>query len=288
MIAIVPDQARRFLAEEIRVTANISSPHVVEALASIPRERYLPAGPWQFRGSADIAGPPRVTDDAAPSHVYHDVSIAIDPARNLYNGQPSLVARWLDALDLRAGQRVVHVGCGTGYYSALIAQIVGPEGRVFAYEVEPDLAARARDNLREQPWVEAHLGNGAADLPAAVDRILVHAGATHALDAWLDALVDGGRLLLPLTAEFPGMPAGISKGMMVLITRRGSEWTAHVHGPMPVAIYTLKDLRSATAGASVAQALTTGTLLRVTRVRRDAHEPAGSCVVHSATSCLSI
>src|SRR4029079_5205797 len=109
MIAIAPEDARQFLAEEIRVAANIRSPRIVEALATIPRERFLPAGPWQIRGVGDVGGP-RTTEDADPRHVYHDVAVAIDPARNLFNGQPSLIARWLDDIALDAGQRVIHIG----------------------------------------------------------------------------------------------------------------------------------------------------------------------------------
>lgn len=277
--------ARRFLAEEIRVTANISPP-IVDALATVPRERFLPPGPWQIRGINDVGGPRR-TEDADPRRVYHDVSIAIDPDRNLYNGQPSLVARWLEVLQLRPGDHVVHIGCGTGYFSALIAHIVGPAGRVQAMEIDAELAASARENLSEYSWVEVCHGHGASGLMADADRILVHAGATHILDAWLDALAGGGRLLLPLTVEFPGMPTSIGKGMMLLITRQGEEWLAQPHGAQPVAIYSLKEIRDAALNASIVQAMTTGALVRAARVRRDSHEPTSSCIVHSATNCLS-
>ena len=287
MKAIAASEARRFLAEEIRVAANIVSPRIVDALATIPRERFLPPGPWQIRGMSDVGGPPRHTEDAAPTRVYHDVSIAIDAARNLYNGQPSLIARWLDVLELRPGDQVVHIGCGTGYFTALIAHIVGPDGRVQAIEVEPKLVAQARDNLSHHSWVEVRHGNGASRLMAAADRILVHAGATHVFDGWLDALAEGGRLLLPLTVEFPGMPTGIGKGMMLLITRHDSEWRAQLYGTMPVAIYSLKEIRDAALNTSIAEAMTTGALVRATRVRRDEHDRTSSCIVHTPTNCLS-
>jgi protein-L-isoaspartate(D-aspartate) O-methyltransferase len=288
MIAIAPSDARRFLAEEIRVTANIASPRIVDALATVPRERFLPPGPWHIRSIVDVGGVPRVTADADPSAVYHDVSIAIDAARNLYNGQPSLVARWLDALELGLSDRLVHIGCGTGYFTALMAHVVGPNGHVEAMDVEPDLVARARHNLSDRPWVHVRHGNGTAGILADADAILVHAGATHVLDVWLDALADGGRLLVPLTAEFPGMPSGIGKGVTLLVIRRGSDWHAQVYGAMPVAIYSLKEIRDAQSGTSVAQAMVTGALLKVTRIRRDAHDPAALCVAHNMTNCLSM
>ena len=61
-------------------------------------------GEGLFRAEGDLAGP-RSTDDADPRHVYHNVAIAIDPARNLYNGQPGLIARWLNALPVGPGER---------------------------------------------------------------------------------------------------------------------------------------------------------------------------------------
>jgi protein-L-isoaspartate(D-aspartate) O-methyltransferase len=287
MTAIAPGDVRGFLAEEIRVTANIVSANLVDALATVPRERFLPPGPWHIRGIGDVGGPARITEDDDPRRVYHDVAIAIDAARNLYNGQPSLIARWLDALDIGSGHRVVHVGCGTGYFTALIGRMVGPQARVQAFDIEPDLVVRARANLSDLPWVDVRHGNGTASLLADVDRVLVHAGATHVLDAWLDALIDGGRLLFPLTAEFPGMPEGIGKGLMLLVTRRGSEWTTQAYGTMPVAIYSLKEIRDAQAAASVSQAIVTGALLRARRIRREPHDPAASCIVHGPAGCVS-
>jgi protein-L-isoaspartate(D-aspartate) O-methyltransferase len=287
MIASDPAGARRFYAEEIRVTAAITSAPLIDALATVPRERFLPAGPWQFRGAADVAGPPRITEDADPSRVYHDVSIAIDPSRNLYNGQPSLVARWLDALDLRAGHDVVHIGCGTGYFTALLAHIVGASGAVQAMDVDPELAARAAENLRDYPWVTATHANGVQVPAGSADRILVHAGATHVLDIWLDALRDGGRLMLPLTIEIPGMPGGIGKGVMLLVTRRGSEWQAQTFGSTPVAIYSLRELRDPQSGAGLPAAMMSGALMKVARIRRDPHNLEDTCIVHGDPSCLS-
>jgi protein-L-isoaspartate(D-aspartate) O-methyltransferase len=289
MITALPAaDARRFLAEEIRVSANIRSPRIVDALATVPRERFLPKGPWRIRGVGDTAaGSGRRTDDADPRHVYHDVSIAIDPERNLYNGSPSLIARWLDDVGLDEGQRVVHIGCGTGYFTAIIGRVVGPTGRVDAIDVDADLAVRARISLSDQPWITVRHANGMRDLLDRADVVIVHAGATHVLDAWLDAMADGGRLLVPLTVALPGMPDGIGKGMMLLVTRRGDAWEARVQSIMPVAIYSLKDVRDERLAGALSQAMTTGALLRATRIRRDQHEPAASCVLHGATSCLS-
>jgi len=287
MIALAPEDARQFLAEEIRVVANIRSPRIVEALATVPRERFLPPGPWQIRGVGDVGGGSRTTEGADARHVYHDVAIAIDPARNLYNGQPSLIARWLDDIALDAGHRVIHIGCGTGYFTAVIASVVGASGLVEAMDVDAGLAARASAHLSDRPWVHVRQGNGSTDLMRGADAIVVHAGATHLLDAWLDALADGGRLLLPLTAEIPGMPPGIGKGFMLLVTRHGDEWSAKVQATMPVAIYSLKELRDEQLGAALGRAMMNGSMMKAVRIRRDAHEAGTACIVHGPTNCLS-
>ena len=217
------EDARGFLAEEIRVASNVGNPRVIAALAAVPRERFLPPGPWLIRGMYDTG--PRQTDDADPRHVYHDVAVAIDPARTLYNGQPSLIARWLESVEIGEGHHVLHIGCGTGYFTALMADIVGPQGRVSAVDVDPDLAARAAANLRPWPWASAVAGDGRSNLPDDVDIVIVHAGASHLLEEWLDAVRDGGRLLVPLTGTIPAM-GPIGKGTVILARRTGTEWSA--------------------------------------------------------------
>ena len=66
------------------------------------------------------------TEDADPRHVYHDVLIALDEARGINNGQPSLWALLFDELDIAANDAVLHLGCGTGYYTAIAAELAGP------------------------------------------------------------------------------------------------------------------------------------------------------------------
>jgi protein-L-isoaspartate(D-aspartate) O-methyltransferase len=78
------------------------------------------------RGEGDTQGPPRLTPGDDPRFLYHNVAVAIDPARMLFNGAPGLVSSVIDALGLGAGQGVLHIGAGAGYYTALIAHVVGP------------------------------------------------------------------------------------------------------------------------------------------------------------------
>src|SRR4029077_11081240 len=97
------------------------------------------------------------------------------------------------------GEHVVHIGAGVGYYSAILAELVGPGGRVTAIELAAELARRARINL--QPWsnVEVISGDGTTTAFRKADVIYVNAGATRPADPWLDQLTEGGRLIVPLT-----------------------------------------------------------------------------------------
>ena len=207
---------RRAYAAEIARRAGISDPRIEAAFASVPREDFAGSPPWRI-GSGGLFGQSSSSD---PARLYEDVLIAIDAERGINNGQPSLHAQSIAALELREGETVVQIGAGAGYYTAILAELVGPEGAVTAYEIEPDIAARAVANLARYPQVEVRARSGVEDLPQA-DAIYVNAAASHPLRAWLDALKVGGRLVFPLQA------AG-SSGAMLLVTRpqRGDAWPA--------------------------------------------------------------
>jgi protein-L-isoaspartate(D-aspartate) O-methyltransferase len=192
--------ARQLYAEELRFTANVMFRSVTKAFATVPREHFVGPGPWR------IKSPMRIEDywttaDADPRHVYHDVLIALDESRGINNGQPSLWAKLYDVLDMRTGMHVVHIGAGAGYYTAILAEIVGTSGRVIAIEVDPQLAGRARDNLAPWPQVTVVVADGFAfRADQAANAIIVNAGVSHIAMNWLDMLcADAGRLLVPLT-----------------------------------------------------------------------------------------
>ncbi len=144
--------------------------------------------------------------------------------RNAESTTVSLVfiAISLAALNVKQGEKVLHVGAGTGYYTALLARLMGETGTVVAYEVEHDLAQNAIRNLSDLSNVTVQERSGSeAPLPAC-DAIYVNAGATAPLDVWLDALQLNGRLLFPLTpADGPGGMPGA--GGMILVTRTGTD-----------------------------------------------------------------
>ncbi len=199
MIDVDLDTFRHCYAEELRCTAPVlRNDAVVRAFAAVPREHFLPTGPWR------IIPPWReayTTPDADPRWLYHNVLVAIDETRDLNNGEPRFWAYLLDQLDLRLGDTVFHVGAGTGYYSAIFQEVVGAGGRVIAIEYDPELAATAGRNLENRPQIEVIQGDGTTYAPGPVDVVIVNAGVTHPASSWLDALKPGGRLLFPLTAE---------------------------------------------------------------------------------------
>ena len=196
---------RRFFAEEIEAVARLRSPTLVDALAAVPREQFLPPGPWTVLAEVDITGmspaKTRQTPDADPARVYHNIGVAIDPERQLFNGQPATLAPWIDALELAPGAASCTSAAGLGYYTAVMAACVGARGRVLAFEADDGTGGAARGATSRR----CH-GSKSAPTPSAqpsgetFDAILVNAGVTHPLDSWLDALAPGGRMILPLTA----------------------------------------------------------------------------------------
>jgi protein-L-isoaspartate(D-aspartate) O-methyltransferase len=276
------EQIRRAYAERLRLSARLKSPALVDALARVPRERFLGPGPWQIvHPSTPPAGfKYTTTPDANPKHVYADVLVAIDVGRGLNNGQPSGLASWIDALQLRSGERVIHIGCGTGYYTAILAEIVGPTGRVIAVDVDMQFAHRARMNLAGYSHVDVWYGDDVPFEPDSADAVFVNAGATHPLPAWLDVLALGGRLLIPLTATGPD---GFSTGGMFLLVRTRAGFAARcVSG---VAISPCIGMRNSDLNLELWRRR--GTERQVHSFRRDGHEPDNTCWLHTPNGCFS-
>ena len=133
---------------------------MVDAFATVPREQFVGPGPWRIKSPMDLAEY-WTTEDDNPSHVYHDVLIALDESRGINNGQPSLWAYLFDRLELVPGERVLHLGCGTGYYSAIIAELIGSTGRVTAVEIDQTPAQKAQAALADWPQVRVIHADGA-------------------------------------------------------------------------------------------------------------------------------
>jgi protein-L-isoaspartate(D-aspartate) O-methyltransferase len=282
------EDCRRFYAQEVRFAANISSPALVEAYASVPREKYLGPPPWQLgspeqralslTGKAGTSYYP--TGD--PRDLYHNLVVALDASRDINNGQPSALGRWINALDLRPGDRVYHLGCGVGYYTAIMAEVAGPTGSVLGIEVHPGLAARAKENLSSYPNVTVHAGDGATFDPGECDAMLINAGTTHPHPLWLRRLRDRGRLVVPLTVA---VTPTLGQGVMAKIVHEGGGFSAEV--VTVLAIFSCISARDPLLEPLMAKALTTGALLRIRSIRRDVHDQGETCILHGSEVCVS-
>lgn len=264
------EKFRRFYAELIVKSSGSSDERLIDAFAAVPREDFVGPGPWQvFVGSGYI---PTISDD--PRHLYQDVLIALAPERKINNGQPSLHARCLSAAAPTLGAAVIHLGAGTGYYSAVLATLVGPSSSVLAIEREEDLAARAASSLRGFQNVEVRVGSATGSAVAPCDLIYVNAGATHPPAGWLDALRIGGRLVFPLTPN-----EGF--GVMLLVTRRAADVYAATAFARAAFIPCIGARDDATS-ASLTQALQRQSLKEVRSLKRDAAPDSTAWCVGSA------
>ena len=276
---------RRCYAEEVRFSANLRSEALAEAFAAVPREDYAGAGPWQIQKSGVGYV---LTETADPRELYHDALVAIDPARQLNNGHPSSLAAWIERLELRPGSRVLHVGCGTGYYTAIMAEVVRPEGRVIAIEIDAGLASRAAANLAHLKQVVVACADGIAYDPGTVDAIFVNAGVTHLQSSWLASLSEWGRLLVPITAAGPELFATTASGKMLLVHRLQNKYQASFISP--VGIYSSPSGRDPDFNSVLARLFretSTGKRRDVQSVRVDSHTADESCWLHTEGACLS-
>jgi protein-L-isoaspartate(D-aspartate) O-methyltransferase len=157
---------------------------VTAAFRAHPREGFLPE---QVRHRASYDGP-------------------LDIGHGQTNSQPRTVEAMLRLLEVRPGDRVLDVGAGSGWTTALLAHLTGPGGMVVGLELEPDLVTFGGANLARtgQPWAsigQATPGRLGDPDHAPYDRILVSAEARTTPQALVDQHADGGRRVVPVAGE---------------------------------------------------------------------------------------
>ena len=266
---------RRLFAEDLRFKIRMSSQALFEAFATVPRERFVGCGPWLIQSW----GEHWITEEADPRHVYHDTLIALDETKRINNGQPSLWAYYFDRLDVHPGDHILHLGCGTGYYTAILAELTGVQGRIIAIEIEPDLAERARVALAPWPQVTVFCRDGSHGPFDPADIVVVSAGATHPLPAWIAAVKPGGRLLFPLTASE-------GAGIMALLTRvSGEHFAVRLHGG--VGFIGFHGARDPEVNRQLQEAFKRNRFSEVRSLRCDPHERDQSCWIHGDGWCFS-
>jgi len=251
------DDLRSFYAELVVAKAGSASLGLINAFRSVDRRLYVGAGPWKILTAAGYIDTPT----AEESFIWQDVPVALDATRNINNGEPGLHALCLAALAPRTGERVVHVGAGSGYYTAILAELVGSGGAVDAYEIDAALAARAAANLKPYAWVRVHAGFDVRDSFPSVEMVYVNAGASYPANAWMDCLGVGGRLLFPLTTKN-------GEGVMLLVTRRvGPVYDARVIAQ--VGFIPCNGMRDERLSDALALALSRGAAKDIRSLHRD-------------------
>lgn len=194
--------ARRRLIETLQ-TNGISDLAVLRAFDLVPRHQFVPTG--------------------VRHRAYEDAALPIGSGQTI--SQPTVHARSLQALQLTGRERVLEVGTGTGYQTALLSQLAA---QVFSIERVPALYERARDILRELGIrnVSMLLGDGTIGWReyAPYDGILVSAGGPDVPLPLIEQLSEGGRLVIPLGPR--------DEQMLTVFTRRGDATERRDLGPV--------------------------------------------------------
>lgn len=168
------------LIASLKDSGAIKTPEVEDAFRAIDRSRFVP---------------PNMKRDA-----YADAALPIGAGQTI--SQPTVVAFCLEWLSAQSGDRVLDVGSGSGWTTALLANIVGPSGLVIGVERIPELVAFGSENLSKYSFKNAHIEQAGDKLgrpdAALFDRILVSAAAGEVPNALKQQLKGGGRMVIPV------------------------------------------------------------------------------------------
>ena len=174
------DSRRLRMVEEQLKTRGIRDERVLEAFRRVPRHLFLP--------------------DALREYAYEDHPVGIGAKQTI--SQPYMVATMTEALELRGGEKVLEVGTGSGYQTAVLLAM-GAD--VYTVERLPELSEWARKNLESAGFPGAHfsVGDGTLGWPgeAPFDRVLVTAGAPSTPLSLVQQLREGGSLAVPVGDE---------------------------------------------------------------------------------------
>src|SRR5258707_10666038 len=202
---------RSVFARAVMARAGLTDPHLLRAFSEVPRHEFIGASPWYFNEH----GPPVISDD--PAVLYQEGAMGLARERGTRTGLPSLHARCIAACELKPGENVIQVGAGSGYFTAILAELVGESGSVLAFEIDHSLATAAERNLKLWRQVRVEATSGVSCISGSADVVYVSAGVQQLPRAWFEALALGGRLLVPIT------PGAAEEGGIFVIRRFASK-----------------------------------------------------------------
>ncbi|MEF3365540.1 methyltransferase domain-containing protein [Methylocystis sp. 9N] len=153
----------------------------------------------------------------------------------------------------RQGERITHIGAGTGYYTAILAELIGSSGHIIAVEFDPVLAGKAAAFLADRPNVSVVVGDGAEWPQDLADGVYVNFAVARPADRWIERLAPGGRLVFPLgVIGEKGRQLGgrhSDRGAALCVERRPEGYSARVLGPASF-VYAEGPLGAVDAGES--------------------------------------
>lgn len=167
---------------------------------------------------------------------------------------------------------MLHLGCGMGYYTAVLAELAGPAGAVSAIEIDEPLAERAREALAPWPQVTVANGDGAKSSFAKSDVVVASAGATHPLPSWLDCLKPEGRLVFTMTTA--------NKSGAMLFVRRRARDDFEARFLCAVGSYEFAGARDAEVRNRLDRAFARDGGAGVKSIRTDRHLEGETCWLH--------
>lgn len=214
------NEIRAFFAKMMATASGSTDARLERIFELVPREAFLGPGPWKIRVNRSYVETP----SADPSYLYNNVLVALDGAKGINNGEPFLHAAWIGRIAPQPGESVVHIGTGTGYYTAVLAMLVLPNGTVHGFEIEKDIADRARANLEPFEGISIVDADAAAQALPAADIIYINAGVGSLPGHWLTALKPGGRLIFPWQATE-------RHGVTMLVTRTAAGYATRALMP---------------------------------------------------------
>jgi protein-L-isoaspartate(D-aspartate) O-methyltransferase len=198
------EMVREAMVERLRTHYRISDERVLSVMQRLPRHQFLPA--------------------ALAAQAYKDNAVPIGGGQTI--SQPFIVARMTELLALKGDEKVLEIGAGSGYQSAILASLAR---KVFAIERLPQLAAEAEQRLRalglRNITVKTADGTEGWDTYRPFDAILVAAGGPVIPEPLIAQLKTGGKLVIPVGNEERSQ-------RLVLVTKTALSYTTEDHGPV--------------------------------------------------------